>query len=112
MKRALAFPGLPPPPAFPPLDQPVSGDDERLLRRYVHVAHDLATSTVLNQQDLGFSVNFGDGMELTGVESRFPTAELVRGLTAGFRQLYAAGEKASFQRAMGVMQSGSEPEGS
>jgi hypothetical protein len=104
LKLAVAFSSLPPASTFPPLQQPASGGAERVLRRYVEQAKDLAISEVLNATDLGFTVNVGDGGNETTVESNFSTRERVRGLTAGFRQLYSPEEPASFQKAMNTMQ--------
>jgi len=87
---------------FPALRDPVGDDDARVLRRYVVVAHELETSAVLNAADLGYTVTINAGV--ASVDSRFATPELTRGMAAGFRQLYAPGEKASFNVAMSRLQ--------
>lgn len=38
------------------------------------------------------------------VETKLPSAEMVRGLAVGFRQMYAPEEPASFSRAMSILQ--------
>jgi len=82
----------------------VVGDHDRVLRRYVQQANDLAASEVLNAGDVGMKINLGEGGTVESVEGNFSTPERVRGLTAGFRQLYSPNEPASFQKAIDTMQ--------
>ncbi len=93
---------LPEPSSFAPLRDAVEPEDERVLRRYVTHARELAGSHVLNTRDVGYTVSFTPTK--ASVESKLPSSELVRGLALGFRQLYSPDEKASFAAAMRVLQ--------
>ncbi len=93
---------LPPGSTFPRLGHAVGEEDAGLLRRYVGTTQELAGSSALNQRGVGYKVAF-EPSGMASIESSLPSAESVRAVAVLFRQLYANGEPASYERVSGLL---------
>lgn len=87
---------------FPLLRHGFADADVERLRRYVQTARELADSSVLTDGGYGYRVQFEpDGVR--NVEASMPKNEVVRGMAALFRQIYANEERASFSKVSGLL---------
>jgi hypothetical protein len=94
---------LPDPRSFPLLPGSLGAEDDRIVRRYIRVAGDLAQSGVLNAQD-GFGVHMSQGpvgpME---IEQWFSQTDLQVGFAGFLRQCDSVKERAHFARVRSIL---------
>jgi hypothetical protein len=92
---------------FPPMTRRHTDDDASRLRRYVDSARELAESSVMTERGHGYQARFTP-QDVAEVRKSLPRAELVRGMAALFRQLYANEERASFASVSGLLRRDAE----
>jgi hypothetical protein len=95
--------GLADPRTFPPLHGGLSTDEDRIVRRYISVATELARSGVLNSHD-GFGVQVSGGLAAPWeVEKWFSRTDLQVGFAGLVRQCDSPRERARFERVRGIL---------
>lgn len=94
---------VPDPRAFPPLGLAAFSTDERkVLERFVSTTERLASSAVLTQE-IGMTVNVGEGGIQEEVVENIPPFDAVAGFSVLLRQCYAPDERASFKKVMDIL---------
>ena len=96
--------GLDDPRSFPPLPLDLTPEQRTTVERFIHVASELAASSLINSVREGFNVRMPDGP--TGqeeIEVEFSRTDAQGGFAALLRQCDATDERASFARVRNIL---------
>lgn len=95
---------LPSPREFPKLPELPSPEDLEKLHRYIDIAPEIATSTLMNHSsEVRISVTNNGGQQVETVKKEFASSEVTRGFAVLFRQYYSNDESASFKKVHNIL---------